>query len=162
LLPPFYEKDFPLAVNQGGIGMVMGHELTHGFDDQGRFFGPDGAPAAGLTAVALAAFKERTGCIKDQFDGYVSQSGLNGNGALTLGENIADVGGVRLSFETLQSVKASSGPSAPVVEGLTDEQLFFVAFGQIWCEIATDEDARLRIQTDPHAPGRFRVIGPLS
>ena len=162
LQTPFYSRDYPLNVNYGSIGTVMGHELTHGFDDSGRFFGPDGVPGLYWSEPQIAKFQERTMCIKEQFDAYEIESGLHVNGALTLGENIADLGGLKLGFEAFARTRGADAEPLPRVADLTDEQLFFVAFAQRQCELKTEEQARLSILTDPHSPGRFRVEGPLS
>lgn len=161
LQPPFYSPDYPPSVNHGGIGFTMGHELTHGFDDQGRIFGADGVPGTFWSEDEIAEFNRRAACVREQFDGYEVQPGLFVDGALTLGENIADLGGVKLSLRALQSRKGSKH-FEPVIDGLRDEQVFFVAYAQTWCEAITEEQQRQRVLTDPHSPNRFRVIGSLS
>ncbi len=157
LQPPFFAHKAPQSVNYGAIGMVMGHELTHGFDDEGRQFDAKGnltdwwAPAVGKE------FEKRAQCVVEQFDGYVSIDDLHLNGKLTLGENIADLGGIKLSYLAYQAMPK------PAARGkLTDDQQFFVGFGQAWCEKRKDEYARMMVTVDSHSPGRFRVNGPLS
>ncbi len=160
LQPPFFHKDYPLAMNLGGIGYVMGHELTHGFDDQGRKFDAQGALTDWWTPASVAAFDERTACIRDQYGAYEIEPGVAVNGELTLGENIADNGGLKQAWEVLQKKQRERGEGAKVA-GLTEDQLFFVAAAQVWCAEATPEVVRLQVQTDPHSPSRFRVSGPM-
>ncbi len=160
LQPPFFHKDFPLAMNLGGIGYVMGHELTHGFDDQGSKFDAAGALTDWWTPASLAGFGERTACLRDQYGGYEIEPGVKVNGELTLGENIADNGGLKQAWDVLQRAQAARG-EGPAVAGLSEDQLFFVAAAQVWCTEATPESERLLVQTDPHSPSRFRVVGPM-
>lgn len=160
LQPPFFHKDFPDAMNLGGIGYVMGHELTHGFDDQGSKFDADGALTDWWTKASLDAFAARTACIRDQYGAYEVEPGVKVNGELTLGENIADNGGLKQAWQVLQQRQLERG-EGPKVAGLTEDQLFFVAAAQVWCTEATPEAERLQVQTDPHSPSRFRVVGPM-
>jgi len=160
LQPPFFHKDFPDAMNLGGIGYVMGHELTHGFDDQGSKFDADGALTDWWTKASLDAFAARTACIRDQYGAYAVEPGVKVNGELTLGENIADNGGLKQAWQVLQQRQLERG-EGPKVAGLTEDQLFFVAAAQVWCTEATPEAERLQVQTDPHSPSRFRVVGPM-
>ncbi|MEM7159199.1 MAG: M13 family metallopeptidase [Myxococcota bacterium] len=163
LQPPFFSADYPMAMNFGGIGMVMGHELTHGFDDNGRKFDGDGRLTEWWGADAVTRFEERAACVEELYSGYEVQPGVNLNGKLTLGENIADFGGIRQAFGAYQSWADSQGGNVPqVVEGLTNEQLLFVSFGQIWCSHATPEVERVLATTDSHSHPRYRVNGPLS
>ncbi len=160
LQPPFFHKDYPLAMNLGGIGYVMGHELTHGFDDQGSKFDAQGSLTNWWSDASLEGFEERTACIRDQYGSYEIEPGVHVNGELTLGENIADNGGLKEAWDVLQKKQAERG-EGPKVAGLTEDQLFFVAAAQVWCTESTKESERLQVQTDPHSPSRFRVIGPL-
>ncbi len=163
LQPPFFDGERPMAMNFGGIGMVMGHELTHGFDDTGRKFDGDGRLTEWWGAEAVSRFEERAVCVEQLYDGYEIQPGVTLNGKLTLGENIADLGGVRQAHGAYQAwAAANGGDAAPVVEGLTNEQLLFVSIGQIWCTHATPEAERALAKTDTHSHSRYRVNGPLS
>lgn len=160
LQPPFFHKDFPEAMNLGAIGLVIGHELTHGFDDQGRKFNEKGELTDWWTAESVAGFEQRAACIERQYAGYEVEPGVAVNGKLTLGENIGDNGGLRQAWDALQKKQRERG-EAPKLAGLTEDQLFFVAAAQIWCTEATPEALRLLVQTDPHSPPQFRVIGPV-
>jgi endothelin-converting enzyme/putative endopeptidase len=159
LQPPFFDMRADDAVNMGGIGAVIGHELTHGFDDQGRQFDAKGNLRDWWTAQDAKAFEERAQCFVDQYSKYAPVDDLHLNGKLTLGENVADNGGVRLA---LLALRAMSGMNDRTVEGFTPEQQFFVSFGQIWCDNARPEVLRLRTQVDSHSPNKFRVMGVLS
>jgi putative endopeptidase len=165
LQPPFFDRTIDDAVNFGGIGVVIGHEYTHGFDDQGSKFDAQGNFENWWTADDLTAFKERTDCIAKEYDGFVSvQDPVNGdvhlNGRLTLGENTADNGGARVSFRALQ--KSLEGKPRPAIDGFTPEQRFFLGFANVWCQNVTEAQARQLAQTDPHSPGQFRVIGTIT
>jgi len=162
LQPPFFHQDFPAAMNYGAIGMVVGHELTHGFDDQGRKFDPRGALREWWDPAVSARFEERAQCVDDQYSRYEVEPGVTINGRLTLGENIADIGGLKQSWDAFRAWQERHGAPGPTVGSLTPEQLFFVAHGQVWCQLMSPEQARLRITTDPHSPGKFRVIGPVA
>jgi predicted metalloendopeptidase len=163
LQPPFFSKDFPAAMNYGGIGMVMGHELTHGFDDQGRKFDPQGKLAEWWEPSVSAKFEDRASCIDKQYSGYEVQPDLHLNGKLTLGENIADNGGIRQAFTAYKAYEGKHpGMEKPAIDGMTNDQLLFVAFAQTWCSLATPEIERVLVTVDPHSPPRFRVNGPLS
>ena len=165
LQPPFFDRTIDDAVNFGGIGVVIGHEYTHGFDDQGSKFDAQGNFENWWTADDLAAFKERTDCIAKEYDGFVSvKDPVNGdvhlNGRLTLGENTADNGGARVSFRALQ--KSLEGKPRTTIDGFTPEQRFFLGFANVWCQNVTEAQARQLAQTDPHSPGQFRVIGTIT
>jgi endothelin-converting enzyme/putative endopeptidase len=164
LQPPFFSADYPMAMNFGGIGMVMGHELTHGFDDSGRKFDGEGRLAEWWNATAVTKFEERAQCVDDLYSGYEVQPGLTLNGKLTLGENIADFGGIKQAHRAYLAWAQANAedPAAPAIEGLTAEQLMFVAFGQIWCSKSTPEVDKVRAMTDPHSHPRYRINGPLS
>jgi putative endopeptidase len=159
---PFFDRSFPPAMNFGGIGMVMGHELTHGFDDQGRKFDPSGRLAEWWAPEVSAKFEERAKCVADQYSGYEVQPTVFLNGKLTLGENIADLGGIKEAYRAFQKWKSQQTSVESGVEGLTPDQLFFVGFAQTWCTIATPEIETQLAKTDPHSAARFRVNGPLS
>jgi putative endopeptidase len=161
LQPPFYTPGANDAVNYGAIGLVVGHELSHGFDDSGRRFDARGELADWWSGPVAEAFVQRTSCIDRQYSGYVSVDDLRLNGKLTLGENIADLGGLSLSWSAYQASRAGKPPEAEVA-GFTPAQQFFLAHAQAWCERIRPENARLRVLTDPHSPGRWRVNGPLS
>jgi len=161
LQPPFYTRGAPDAVNYGAVGYVMGHELTHGFDDEGRKFDASGNLADWWTAPVAAEFDKRAACVEKQFSSYVAVDEVKQNGQLTLGENIADLGGIKLALAAYRASREGK-PAEPTIAGLTPEQQFFVAAGQVWCGKYRPELARLRTQTDPHSPPRWRVNGPLS
>ncbi|HEX2254694.1 MAG TPA: M13 family metallopeptidase, partial [Thermoanaerobaculia bacterium] len=166
LQPPFFHRDFPAAMNYGAIGAVMGHELTHGFDDKGRKYDPSGQVRAWWAPQVVERFEERAQCVRDLYSGYEVEPGVSVQGALTSGENIADIGGLKQAHSAYRLWKerqaAAGAAPAPAPGGLTDEQLFFVAFGQVWCSVASPEYERLRVSVDPHSPHRFRVRGPVS
>jgi putative endopeptidase len=157
LQPPFYDPTLDAAANYGAIGSVMGHEMTHGFDDQGRHYDGSGNLREWWTPADAAAFEERAACLVKQYGDFTAVGDLKVNGRLTLGENIADNGGMRLAYAAL--VKALNGVAPPPIDGLTAPQRFFVAYAQAWCGNATDQDKRRRALTDPHSPGEFRVNG---
>jgi putative endopeptidase len=160
LQTPFYRAGRDAAVNYGGTGAVVGHELTHGFDDQGRKFDERGNLRNWWTDADAKAYEERAGCIADQYSEYVVAGDTHLNGRLTLGENTADNGGVRLALMAYRAGPAATAP--PTLDGLTPEQRFFVGFAQIWCENRRPEFERLRATTDPHSSGRYRVNGTVS
>ena len=159
LQPPFYDNSADMAVNFGAIGVVIGHELTHGFDDSGRQFDGDGNLRDWWTAKDAEEFKKRADCIAKQYGGFSPVSGVNLNGRLTLGENAADNGGIRLAYMALMSALADKTVSDQKLDGYTPQQRFFLGFAQVWCQNITESASRLRAQTDPHSPGEFRVIG---
>jgi len=158
LQPPFYDNRADDAVNFGAIGMVIGHELTHGFDDEGRQFDAKGDLRDWWTQTDAQAFKERAACVADEYSNFSPVSGVRLSGKLTLGENTADNGGVRIALMALIATGVSNDKK---IDGFTPEQRFFLSFGQIWCENQREEVLRLRAQTDPHSPGQFRVNGVL-
>jgi putative endopeptidase len=165
LQPPFFDRQADDALNFGGIGVVIGHEYTHGFDDQGSKFDAEGNLANWWTPEDRKAFDERTDCIAKEYEGFVSvKDPANGdvhlNGRLTLGENTADNGGLRVSYLALQ--KALAGQPRKEIDGFTPEQRFFLGFANVWCQNVTEAAARQLAQTDPHSPGAFRVIGSVS
>ncbi len=161
LQPPFYDNSLDPAVNFGGIGVVIGHEMTHGFDDQGAQYDLHGNVAPWWTDADLAKFKDRTECEATEYGGFQVAPGQNLNGHLTLGENTADNGGLRIAYQALMSVLAKDGAKAEdaKIDGYTPAQRFFISFGQIWCENRTEQVARVRAKTDPHSSGEWRVKG---
>jgi len=164
LQPPFFHHEWPMAMNFGGIGMVMGHELTHGFDDQGRKFDGDGTLREWWAPEVGKRFEERAACVEELYSGYEVQPGVHLSGKLTLGENIADLGGIKDSHRAFLQWAADNGvdPHAQAMDGLTHEQLFFVAFSQIWCSKSTPETDQVMAMTDSHSHPRYRVNGPLA
>jgi predicted metalloendopeptidase len=163
LQPPFFYAHADDAVNYGGIGAVIGHEMTHGFDDQGRQFDATGNLRDWWTPQSAAKFKERSQAIIKQFNAYEPLPGMHVNGELTQGENIADLGGVKLAYAALQkALDKSPQEREKKIDGLTPEQRFFLSYATIWKSKQRDEDLKLRLTTDPHSPAQYRVDGPLS
>jgi endothelin-converting enzyme/putative endopeptidase len=160
LQPPFFDRALDDAVNYGAVGSVIGHELTHGFDDQGRKFAANGDLEDWWTPEDAKEFEKRAECFVRQYEGYTVAGGVKLNGRLTLGENTADNGGVRIAYMALKDTLA--GKTAPPRDGFTPEQRLFLGWGQIWCQNETEESSKLRAQTDPHSPGRYRVNGVVS
>ena len=160
LQPPFFDAMADDAVNYGGIGAVIGHEMTHGFDDQGRKSDADGNLKDWWTPEDADKYKARSLMVEKQYDGYVAIDSLHVNGKLTLGENTADLGGLSVAYGALQ--KALKGKPRTKIDGFTPEQRFFLSYAQVWRANTRPEALRLRINTDPHAPGNFRCDGPLS
>jgi putative endopeptidase len=161
LQPPFFDRTEDDAVNFGGIGVVIGHELTHGFDDQGSKFDAEGNLTNWWTEQDRTEFEKRTGCIADEYSGFVAVDDVHLNGRLTLGENTADNGGLRIALMALRKQMAHDAKTAAKKDGFTAEQRFFLGFAQIWCQNATPESSRLLAKTDPHSPGQYRVNGTL-
>jgi putative endopeptidase len=172
LQPPFYDVSKDPAVNFGGIGVVIGHEMTHGFDDQGSKYGPtgnvkynaDGSLGSWFTADDQKKFNERTECVADEYGSFEVAPGQKQNGKLTLGENTADNGGIRIAFQALEETLAKQGihdldGKQDVISGYTPAQRFFIAFGQVWCENRTEQSARVSAKTDPHSAGKWRTDG---
>ncbi len=162
LQPPFWDNKLDDAVNYGAIGAVIGHELTHGFDDQGRQFDAKGNLQDWWTEDDAKEFKQRAQCLVDQYGGYEAVPGVHLNGQLTLGENTADNGGVRLAYMALLDRLGKDVNAAKKIDGFTPQQRFFLAFAQVWCQNVADEDSRRRAQIDPHSPGEYRVNGVVS
>jgi len=163
LQPPFFYANADDAVNYGGIGAVIGHEMTHGFDDQGRQFDAAGNLRDWWTPQSAAKFKERSQAIIKQFNAYEPLPGMHVNGELTQGENIADLGGVKLAYAALQkALDKNPQEREKKIDGLTPEQRFFLSYATIWKSKQRDEDLKLRLTTDPHSPAQYRVDGPLS
>jgi putative endopeptidase len=160
LQPPFYDFKIDPAVNFGGIGVVIGHEMTHGFDDQGSQFDPQGNVRSWWTPEDRKKFDERTDCEVKEYSGFEVAPGQNLNGKLTLGENTADNGGLRIAYAALMSTLAEQGADVNAkIDDYTPAQRFFLGFGQVWCENQTEQIARVRAKTDPHSSGQWRANG---
>lgn len=158
--PPFYYPGADDAVNYGSMGAVIGHELTHGFDDQGCLFNAEGNMENWWAASDLEQFKSRAQHLATQYSAYEVEKGVFINGELTLGENIADLGGLSMAYDALQlSLKRTPGK---VIDGYTPEQRFFIGFAQVWRNNSTSEYLSTQVRTDPHSPARYRVEGTLS
>jgi putative endopeptidase len=163
LQPPFYSNTANDAVNYGAVGVVIGHELTHGFDDSGRQFDADGNLKDWWQKNDAEKFEKLSDCFVNEYAGFSPLPGVNLNGKLTLGENTADNGGLHLAYLALMAHLAKkSVPPTRTVDGYTEPQQFFLGFAQVWCQHDTPELARLRAQTDPHSPGKFRTNGVVS
>jgi len=161
LQPPFFERKMDDAVNFGGIGLVIGHELTHGFDDQGRKFDPQGNLHDWWTPEDGKEFEKRASCVADEYSSFVAVDDLKLNGRLTLGENTADNGGARIALMALERMIADdkTGKEGQKIDGYTPEQRFFLGFARVWCEKRRPESARVNVTTNPHSPGKWRVNG---
>ena len=161
LQPPFYGTSMDDAVNYGAIGMVIGHELTHGFDDEGRKYDGDGNLKDWWTREDGKAFEERAQCTADEYSSFVAVKDDKGevhlNGKLTLGENTADNGGLKLAYMALSDIIRNT--QVKLIDGYTPQQRFFIAYGQVWCENITNQQARVWATTNPHSPGHWRVNG---
>lgn len=161
LQPPFYKETYPTYVNYGAIGVVIGHELTHGFDDNGRKYGPKGKKEKWGTPESEKKFNEAAECLVKQYGDYQIDE-MNVDGKLTLGENIADNGGVKQAFLAYQHWVDRNGKEKQLPGlGVTNEQAFFLSYAQIWCQKKTKKAFENMIRADPHSPGKFRVKGPL-
>jgi putative endopeptidase len=161
LQPPFFDKSEDDAVNFGASGMVIGHELTHGFDDQGSKFDAEGNLRNWWTDADRNEFERRTECFADEYSSFTPLDDIHLDGHLTLGENTADNGGARIALLAFRNAGKGRKAATEKKEGFTPEQRFFLSFAQIWCENRTDEIERLLAKTDTHSPGRFRVNGTL-
>jgi putative endopeptidase len=166
LQPPFFDFKADPAVNFGGIGVVIGHEMTHGFDDQGSKFDGKGNLREWQTKEDREKFNERTDCEVKEYDGFEASPAHDGmaaqnlKGALTLGENTADNGGLRIAYMALLDTLAAEHKTIDdKIDGYTEAQRYFLSFGQIWCQNQTDQGARQSAMTDPHSPGRWRTNG---
>ena len=161
LQPPFFDKTMDDGVNLGGIGLVIGHELTHGFDDQGRKFDPQGNLRDWWTEQDGKEFEKRVSCVADEYSNFVAVDNMKLNGRLTLGENTADNGGARIALAALEHMIADdkSGKEGQKIDGYTPEQRFFLGFGRVWCEKQRPEFLRMQVSTNPHSPGKYRVNG---
>jgi len=156
---PFFDKDADDAINYGAIGAVIGHEMTHGFDDQGRQYDKDGNLKDWWTAEDAAKFKTRAQVVVDQYNKYTVLNNLHVNGQLTLGENLADIGGLAIAYQAFKNTPQGKGDTK--IDGLTPDQRFFLSFAQVWRIKDRDETMRMRISGDPHSPEMYRVNGPL-
>jgi putative endopeptidase len=161
LQPPFFDVTMDDAVNYGAIGVVIGHEMTHGYDDQGRKFDADGDLNDWWTEADAKAFEARAQLVVDEYDGFEVLPGLHVNGKLTLGENLADLGGVHIAYEALERDLARHPSKRRTIDGFTPEQRFFISFAQVWRTNIRDAEAQRLVTVDPHAPGKFRAYGPL-
>jgi putative endopeptidase len=162
LQPPFFDVTMDDAVNYGAIGVVIGHEMTHSFDDQGRKYDAKGNLNDWWTEEDTKSFEARSGKLADQYSAYEALPGLKVNGRLTLGENIADLGGTSIAYEALERDLARNPSKRKKIDGFTPEQRFYLSFAQVWRVNWREAELRRRITTDPHSPGQFRAIGPES
>jgi putative endopeptidase len=160
LQPPFYDPQADDAANYGTMGSIIGHELTHGFDDQGSQFDADGNMKMWWTDKDFQNFKERTKLIINQFDNYVAIDTLHVNGSMTQGENIADLGGLTMSYYAYK--KSLKGKPSPMIGGFTGEQRFFIAWAQGWKSMTRDAELKRLLTLDYHSPGYFRAFAPLT
>ncbi len=161
LQPPFFDLTLDDAVNYGGIGVVIGHEITHGYDDQGRKYDADGNLNDWWTEADGKAFEARSQKMVEEFNGFEVLPGLRVNGQLTLGENLADLGGVSIAYEALQRALVKDPAKRKTIDGFTPEQRFFLSFAQIWRINVRDVEARRLVTVDPHSPGKYRANGTL-
>ena len=160
LQPPFYDNNSDDAMNFGGIGAVIGHELTHGFDDEGSQFDAQGNLRNWWTEQDKKEFEQRTKCVSDEYSNFTAIDDLKVNGPLTLGENVAYNGGMRIVYMALLSTLAGKEPAA--IDGLTPQQRFFLGWANGWCQNRTDALSRMLVTVDPHSPGKWRVNGVVS
>jgi predicted metalloendopeptidase len=161
LQPPFFFADADAAVNYGAIGMIIGHEMTHGFDDQGSQFDEIGNLRNWWKEADRAAYSSRTDLVVRQYDGYEPLPGTRINGQLCLGENIADLGGLKVAFAAFERYLSREGEPPPI-DGFGARQRFFLGYAQAWRSKIREEAQRVRLAIDPHSPGRYRVLGPLA
>ena len=157
LQPPFFDPEAGDAANYGGIGAVIGHEMIHGYDDQGSRFDAEGNFKNWWSEADAKGFSGLTDKLVAQFDAYEAMPGKNVNGSLTLGENIADLGGLAIAYDAMK--KATEGTEDPMTGGLTRDQRFFANWATVWRRNFTDDELKVRLTTDPHAPANFRAIG---
>ena len=161
LQPPFFYADADDAVNYGAIGVVIGHEMTHGFDDSGSQYDAEGNLKNWWTDADRKAYEARTALVVKQFDGYKALPDQAVNGKLTLGENVSDLGGLKIAYAALAKALGKE-PGAVTVSGETAAQRFFLAYASVWRNNIREDALRVRLNTDSHSPGRYRVLGPLS
>ncbi|MCC8408371.1 M13 family metallopeptidase [Mucilaginibacter sp. UR6-1] len=157
---PFFDKNADDAINYGAIGAVIGHEMTHGFDDQGRQYDAQGNLKDWWTAADASKFKSKVQIMIDQYNGYTVLNGLHVNGSLTQGENLADIGGVAIAYQAFKNTGQGKGDKK--IDGFTPDQRFFLSYAQVWRIKSSDETMRVRISSDPHSPEMFRVNGVLA
>jgi endothelin-converting enzyme/putative endopeptidase len=163
LQPPFYSNNADDAVNYGAIGVVVGHELTHGFDDEGRKFDADGNLKDWWQPADAQQYEQLSGCLADEYSSFTVLPNVHLNGKLTLGENTADNGGLRLAYRAmLDDLAAKSIPETRKFNGYTPPQQFFLGFAQMWCASERPESLLKQVQTDPHSPPQFRVNGVIT
>ncbi|XP_038077189.1 endothelin-converting enzyme homolog [Patiria miniata] len=162
LQPPFYHADMPWYSNFGGMGVVLGHEITHGFDNKGRLFDQHGNIENWWSYTSIYGFTRAAECLVNQYSGFVMpENGKRVDGQLTEAENIADNGGLREAYKAYKTNTPSVQRQLPGLKDLTNDQLFFLSYSQVWCSVMTREGADLMVKYGKHSPGRFRVIGPL-
>jgi putative endopeptidase len=160
LQPPFFDLELDDAVNYGAIGVVIGHEITHGYDDQGRKYDAEGNLRDWWTEADGKEFDRRAQKVVEQYGSYEALPGKKVNGQLTLGENIADLGGTSIAFEALQRALAKDPSKRKSIDGFTPEQRFFLSLAQLWRVNWREAELQRRLVVDPHSPGQFRGIGP--
>jgi putative endopeptidase len=160
LQPPFFHVSFDDAINYGGIGGVIGHEFTHGFDDQGSKFDGDGNLNNWWTDADRERFGALTKRLADQYSSYEPLPGMHINGEMTLGENIADLGGLTLAFAALKKQLAGKEPAN--IDGFTWQQRFYLGWANVWKQTIREDELKNRLITDVHSPGEYRVLGPLA
>ncbi|MEO6979942.1 MAG: M13 family metallopeptidase [Mucilaginibacter sp.] len=157
---PFFDNDADDAINYGAIGLVIGHELTHGFDDQGRQYDKDGNLKDWWTKEDADKFKSKAQVMINQYNGFTVLNNVHINGNLTQGENLADIGGLAIAYQAFKNTP--EGKSDKKIDGFTPDQRFFLSCAQVWRSKRSDELTRMLINVDPHSPGMYRVIGPVS
>ncbi|MGZ3767020.1 MAG: M13 family metallopeptidase, partial [Mucilaginibacter sp.] len=157
---PFFDKDADDAINYGAIGAVIGHEMTHGFDDQGRQYDKEGNLKDWWTKEDATKFKAKVQVMIDQYNGFTVLNGVHVNGSLTQGENLADIGGIAIAYQAFKNTPQGKGNAK--IDGYTPDQRFFLSFAQVWRLKNSDETMRMRINLDPHSPEKYRTNGPLS
>ena len=157
---PFFDLNADDAINYGGIGMVIGHEITHGFDDQGRQYDAEGNLKDWWTPTDAGRFNKKANQVIKEYDAYTVFDSMHLNGSLTLGENLADIGGLAIAYDAFKLTP--QWKSTEKIDGFTPDQRFFLGFAQVWRLVNRDETMRVRISTDPHSPELYRVNGPLS
>ena len=160
LQPPFFDVELDDAVNYGAIGVVIGHEITHGYDDEGRKYDAEGNLVEWWTKADAEAFESRAQKVVDQYSTYEALPGQFVNGHLTLGENLADLGGTSIAYEALERALAKDPSKRKNIDGFTPEQRFFLSLGQLWRTQWRTAELQKRLTTDPHSPGQFRAVGP--
>jgi putative endopeptidase len=161
LQPPFFDVTMDDPVNYGGIGTVIGHEITHGYDDEGRKYDADGNLNDWWTDADAKEFERRAEKVVKEYDAFEPLPGLHVNGKLTLGENLADLGGVTIAYEAMERALAKDPSKRKKIDGFTPEQRFFLSFSQIWRMNIREPEQRRLITIDPHSPGQFRAVGPI-
>jgi putative endopeptidase len=161
LQPPFFDVSEDDAVNYGAIGVVIGHEITHGFDDEGRKYDAEGNLNEWWAEADAKEFDARAQKVADEYSAFEALPGVHVNGKLTLGENLADLGGISIAYDALERMLARDPSKRKSIDGFTPEQRFFISFAQVWRTNIREAEARRLVTVDPHSPGRFRAVGPL-